>query len=105
MKVNQMYTEEDFLLKLQKAKFVHSGVFLPSYAMSFVTEKETFFFSFFFFRWLNPLLSQGSKRPLVAEDFYGVTVDNGTGVLGDDLQRFAIHVILGQCRCIREHRG
>ena len=50
MKVNQMYTEEDFLLKLQKAKFVHSGVFLPSYAMSFVTEKETFFFSFFFFQ-------------------------------------------------------
>ena len=40
-----------------------------------------------FCRWLNPLLSLGSKRTLVAEDFYGLTSDNTTEVVGDHLQR------------------
>ena len=39
-------------------------------------------------RWLNPLLSLGSKRPLEAEDFYGLRSHDSTAVVGDQLQRY-----------------
>lgn len=39
------------------------------------------------FSWLNPLLSQGSKKPLEAEDLYGLRTQDSTGELGDKLQR------------------
>jgi len=42
----------------------------------------------YFIRWLNPLLSLGSKRPLEAEDFYGLRSHDSTAVVGDQLQRY-----------------
>ncbi|PFX19388.1 Multidrug resistance-associated protein 4 [Stylophora pistillata] len=39
------------------------------------------------FSWLNPLLSQGSKKPLEAEELYGLRMQDSTSALGDKLQR------------------
>lgn len=45
-------------------------------------------------RWLNPLLSLGSKRPLQAEDFYGLRSQDSTAVLGDQLQRYFLYTVI-----------
>ena len=53
-----------------------------------IFELSVLIFIFFVIRWLNPLLSLGSKRPLEAQDFYGLRSHDSTAVVGDQLQRY-----------------
>lgn len=77
--------------KIQHEIELHSNIanlFVPSKLESF--QRNLHVLSFFLIsvnRWLNPLLSQGSKKPLEAEDLYGLRTQDSTGELGDKLQK------------------
>lgn len=48
----------------------------------------------FLIRWLNSLLQKGAKRPLQAEDLYGILEEEQTDTVTEALERYISQVYL-----------